>query len=425
MEVKSGQKVEVTAGRNGLTGALADFRVGTKIYMAVLCAALVALVVGVLGMIRLSSLNDDIKAMKAQHVDSSLQLSIMRGALAGEFQALFGWALVPAAQKAASRDALPPLDEEFLTAAEKYRTLSAGSAARQADVAEVVERFTFYQQLRDVALFGEEPDAGVEIPPVDQRTAAWTQTQDALRAAVVKLQDTESNESATMAAHAEDTYNSARTQMIVCLVVGLVLAIAIAVLVSRLIGRQLASVSAALGAVAEGDLTVGAEVLARDELGAMAVAVNTAREGLRSMVTRLTTSSQTLGVSTERLTRVAEEIGESAQNAAAQANVAATAAGDVSLNVQTVAAGSEEMGASIREIASNASEAARVASEAVGVADSANAVRKPSTVMIPMAMCESSNASGIIVSAIIVRIAPAARAVIAASTAGLASPSSV
>ncbi|MEU4693792.1 methyl-accepting chemotaxis protein [Actinoplanes sp. NPDC023714] len=371
--MKSGQKVEVTARRNGLTGALADFPVGTKIYTAVLCAAVVALVVGVLGMVRLSSLNDDIKAMKSQHVDSSLQLSTMRGALSGEFQALFGWALVPAAQKAASRDALPALDEEFLAAAEKYRTLSTDSAARQADVAEVIERFQYYQQLREVALFGEKPAAGMEMPPADQVAAVWTQTQDQLRAAVVKLQDTENDESAEMAAHAEDTYGSARTQMILCLVVGLILAIAIAVLVSRLIGRQLSSVSSALAAVAEGDLTVGAEVHARDELGAMAVAVNTAREGLRSMVTRLTSSSQTLGVSTERLTRVAEEIGESAQNAAAQANVAATAAGDVSLNVQTVAAGSEEMGASIREIASNASEAARVASEAVGVADSANA----------------------------------------------------
>ncbi|BBH70075.1 chemotaxis protein [Actinoplanes sp. OR16] len=352
---------------------MADFRVGTKIYAAVLCAAVVALAVGVLGIVRLANLNDDITAMKAKHVDSSLQLSTLRGALAGEFQALFGWSVVPAAQKQASRDTLPALDEEFLAAVENYRTLAAGSAARETAVAEVTDRFQYFQQLRDVALFGEAPDAGVEIPGASEIGAVWTETQDALRAAVVELQDTENAESTAMAAEAEDTYHSARTQMIVCLVVGLIAAVALAVLVTRLIGRQLASVSTALAAVAEGDLTVGAEVHARDELGAMAVAVNTAREGLRSMVTRLTTSSRTLGVSTERLGRVAERIGESAQNAATQANVAATAAGDVSLNVQTVAAGSEEMGASIREIASNASEAARVASEAVGVADSANA----------------------------------------------------
>ena len=45
--------------------------------------------------------------------------------------------------------------------------------------------------------------------------------------------------------------------------------------------------------------------------------------------------------------------------------VVAAAAGEVSRNVQTVAAGSEQMGASIREIAHNATEAAAVAGQAV------------------------------------------------------------
>ena len=55
-----------------------------------------------------------------------------------------------------------------------------------------------------------------------------------------------------------------------------------------------------------------------------------------------------------------------------QAGVVAAAAEQVSRNVQTVAAGSEQMGASIREIAVSANEAARVASQAVGVVESTN-----------------------------------------------------
>ena len=50
----------------------------------------------------------------------------------------------------------------------------------------------------------------------------------------------------------------------------------------------------------------------------------------------------------------------------------ASAAEDVSTNVQTVAAGSEQMGSSIREIAQNANDAALVAAQAVGVAESTN-----------------------------------------------------
>ena len=51
----------------------------------------------------------------------------------------------------------------------------------------------------------------------------------------------------------------------------------------------------------------------------------------------------------------------------------ATAAGQVSTNVQTVSAGSEQMGASIREIAQNASEVSRVAGQAVTAADQTTA----------------------------------------------------
>ena len=53
----------------------------------------------------------------------------------------------------------------------------------------------------------------------------------------------------------------------------------------------------------------------------------------------------------------------------------------------------------------------------------ANAARKPSVVMRPVHACVRSNASGIIVSAIIVRIAPAATAVMTATTCGGAPPS--
>ncbi|MEU4689606.1 methyl-accepting chemotaxis protein [Actinoplanes sp. NPDC023714] len=365
--------IEVTTGRNRLAGALADFKVSTKVYAAALCGALVAALVGALAIVRLSDLNEDIKTMKADHVDSSLELATIRGAIGHGFQVLFAYSVVAADAKQAQRDLLPAIDDTTVAAIDRYRALSTESPVRQRAAGEVADTFAFYRQLRDYALFQEAPDAGFEMPAPAQLGTVWTRTQDDLRAAVVELQEAEDTESAAMAAHAGDAYASARNQMIIWLIVGLVLAIAMATFVSRVIARQLRSVSAALGAVAEGDLTVGAEVHARDELGAMAVAVNAAREGLRSMVGRLTVSSQTLDTSTERLTRAADRIGQSAQDAATQAGVAAQAAGDVSTNVQSVAAGSEEMGVSIREIASNASEAARVASDAVGVADSANA----------------------------------------------------
>lgn len=55
----------------------------------------------------------------------------------------------------------------------------------------------------------------------------------------------------------------------------------------------------------------------------------------------------------------------------------------------------------------------------------AKETRKPLTVISPMARWASSNASGIIVSAIMARIAPAATAVTAAITAGEKEPTTV
>jgi methyl-accepting chemotaxis protein len=364
--------IQVTTSRNGLVGALADVKVSGKVYAAALCGALVAALIGTVAITRLSSINQDIKDMKSKHVDSSLELSTLRGAIGDGFQVLFGWAVVPAAQKAERREAAKATDAETTAAIARYQEMAIGSATREAAAADVAASFAYFVNLRDYALFQEPPASGFDPPAADQVVPMWTKTQEELRASVVELQETEDAESTAMAAHAEESYSSGRNQMIIWLVIGLILALALATFVSQVIARQLRSVSGALAAVAEGNLTVGADVHARDELGAMAVAVNTAREGLRSMVSRLTMSSQTLDASTERLSRAADLIGQSAQDAATQAGVAAQAAGDVSTNVQSVAAGSEEMGASIREIASNAAEAARVASEAVGVAASTN-----------------------------------------------------
>ncbi|MBG0567989.1 methyl-accepting chemotaxis protein [Actinoplanes aureus] len=365
---------QVTAKRNPVAGRLADFGVGAKIYVSVLAIALAALAIGLVSVNRMSELNDGITQMKTRHVDALVQLSTLRGAAGDGASNMFGWAMgQDAASKTASREQLEEADEALAAALARYRELASDSPERLAAAQKVDEEFTFFRNLRNVALFREAPAAGFQMPPAAEVGAAWTRTQENLKAAILELQQVEDAESTEMAADAEETYRDARTQMIIFVAVALLLGLGLATFVCRVIVRQLGSVSTSLAAVAQGDLTVPAEVQVRDELGGMAVAVNTARDSLRDMVGQLTTSSHILGQSTQRLTSATERIGESAQQAAAQADAVSVAAGTVSTNVQTVAAGSDEMGVSIREIAESANEAARVASEAVGVAETTNA----------------------------------------------------
>ncbi|GAA0581469.1 hypothetical protein GCM10010172_78060 [Paractinoplanes ferrugineus] len=364
--------VQITARRNPLAGKLADLRVGTKIYMSVLIVAVAALGIGVFGISRMNSLNHDIQEMKTRHVDALVQISTMRGASSDSFQGMWLYALLPT-NKADYLKRTRDAEVGFENALAAYRKVAAGSAAGTAAATKLASTFEYYQTLRDVLVFRQAPPAGFQTPAADQIGPVWQQTQTDLRSAIESLQRTEETESTAMTAAAEKSYQDARTQLIVIMAVAMLVALGLAVFVCRLILRQLATVSESLAAVAKGDLSVAADVQGRDEIGAMAVAVNQARDGLRDVVSHLSDSSRALGASSSRLISTTERIGVSAQEASNRADAVAVAAGTVSTNVTTVAAGSDEMGLSIREIAESANEAARVASEAVGVAEHTNA----------------------------------------------------
>ncbi|OLE28631.1 MAG: hypothetical protein AUG44_06960 [Actinobacteria bacterium 13_1_20CM_3_71_11] len=124
----------------------------------------------------------------------------------------------------------------------------------------------------------------------------------------------------------------------------------------------------ALDAVAEGDLTVRATVDSRDEVGRMTVALNHALDRIRDVVHGLARGAAEVSRCAEELTEVNADLRDAASGTAAKAVSLGENAADVSTDVTTVAAGTEEMGAAIREIAHGSSEAAQVAGQAVAAA---------------------------------------------------------
>jgi methyl-accepting chemotaxis protein len=369
----------ITVQRNVFEALLGDRSLTIKTVIATTCVAVVALLVAALSINRMSHLNTDLKEMKASHVDTLQQVANIRGELGTMFRGMLiynlgttGPAAARAAQQKAGRDEVAGADRSMDTALTTYGALTTDSAARQAGLAKFTEAVKSYRALRDAVLFGEPMAAGYTMPAPDQILPAFNKAETGMGEAVGSMQSVEDSESNAMAARGTDSYNRAKTLTLIALLVGFVIAAAVCVLVIRLIRGQLTTVSTALDAVAEGDLTIAAEVRSRDELGAMAAAVNRAREGLRTSVLALTHGAATLGDGTQRLTSVTARLADQAREAADQAAVVANGAGDVSTNVQSAAAGSDQMGASIREIAENANNAAQVASRAVGVAQSTN-----------------------------------------------------
>jgi methyl-accepting chemotaxis protein len=373
LETQRNEAERVTVKRSAITGLLADRSLAVKNVVAVAAMAIVAVVVGGLGIYRISEMNGDLSRMKAEHVDSLQQVANLRGGIAEMFRGMLLYQLgEDAAGKKLGRDAVTVSDGKIDAALTAYGNIAGDSSARTESLAIFTEAIKHYRALRDTVLFQEPMSGGYTLPAADQILNEFNTVEAAMNKAVADLQQLEDSQADTLAAEAGDEFRSARAFMIGSLLVGMLLAGAIAFLVVRLIRQQLATVSTALGAVADNNLTIAAEVRSRDELGRMAMAVNRAREGLRATVSSLTTGAHNLGDSTTQLTGVTARIGESAREAAAQAGLVAGAAGDVSGSVQSVAAGSDEMGASIREIAQNANDAAQVASSAVGVAQSTN-----------------------------------------------------
>ncbi|WP_158372727.1 methyl-accepting chemotaxis protein [Cellulosimicrobium cellulans] len=156
--------------------------------------------------------------------------------------------------------------------------------------------------------------------------------------------------------------------VIVLLVAGLAVVLAIGFVASRRLAQGAGQVRHALEAMAEGDLTVRADVRTADELGDMARSLQAAQGSLRGVVSGVVETAQTVAAAAEELSAASTQVVAGSDETSAQAGVVAAAAEQVSRNVQTVAAGAEQMGASIREIAQNASQAAKVAGQATDAA---------------------------------------------------------
>ena len=113
------------------------------------------------------------------------------------------------------------------------------------------------------------------------------------------------------------------------------------------------------------------------EIDGLHGALNVTMARIESMVDGLRETSDHLDAQAGRLAEASETMDGAARGTASQADLVVDVMGQVSRNVDTVSAGTEEMGASIRAIADNAQAAAGVAAAAVDAAhDSTQAVQR-------------------------------------------------
>jgi methyl-accepting chemotaxis protein len=326
-----------------------DLPLQVKILTAVVVTLVVAVGVGILGLVKLSATADQVQAMYAEQVKPLGTLANARAlALQGRVDNLV---------HATSLDS-PSMDKVEVAMKEHEATLK--------------------ERLAEYRLKAADPAA------VDAFTADWKVAIDIRNEVLLpisrrndmagfqKARDEQfvpaSEKAAARAADAQASYAAARTMIIVFLLLGGLLALGIGIYVARQIRNCLTKVSDVARALAGGDLTAQAGVDSRDEVGRMAVNLDQAIGSVRTTMNSVSENAIQLAASSEELSATSQQIAAAAEETSAQAGAVSTAAEEVDQNIATVAASSEEMGASIREISSNSSEAARVASEAVEAA---------------------------------------------------------
>jgi methyl-accepting chemotaxis protein len=191
-------------------------------------------------------------------------------------------------------------------------------------------------------------------------------------------------------AQSRSAYGSARTLTILMLIAGIVVGAGIAFLITRQIKRVVSAVldrlgmlrdncaadlSAALGSMAQGDLTVGVTPVtpliddpARDELGQVASAVNAIRNSTVASVEAYNAMREQLSGVIGELTANAETVSSASQQMASTSEETGRAVGEIASAVSEVAAGAERQVRMVESTRTAVQEAARAAGESAETA---------------------------------------------------------
>ncbi|MXG92182.1 MCP four helix bundle domain-containing protein, partial [Nocardioides flavescens] len=278
-----------TAAARGLTSRFSDLRLAVKILFAVGLAALVAVIVGVVGLRALGGSTHVANDINDQNV-AGLQAaaSMEAGIAAMRIQAREALIRQDAEYDAANQ-AFDDGYQAFETAAADYSGLDL-SADKRAALQTLEEATKSYH------------DTAVDVLPQfssKNDIAGWTNAFDSqvaplsedMKAAMADLTGIEKTSAAAAAADVQSTYASSRNLVIGVLVLGTALALLLGWLIARALARSVGKVKDVADAMAAGDLSKTAGVTTRDEVGTMATSLDAANTSLRQLMTSVTASA--------------------------------------------------------------------------------------------------------------------------------------
>jgi methyl-accepting chemotaxis protein len=151
-----------------------------------------------------------------------------------------------------------------------------------------------------------------------------------------------------------DLYSSSRTITYIIIAGAVALSVFFGFFISRIISRPLQKVVNIVSRVSEGDLTQTAEIATKDEIGAVAQAIDAMVLNLRKIIGSILGNSQSLSASAQQISASSEEI------AGGNANQASSA--------QTISELFRELSSAIHSVALNTEQASELSEQTMKVA---------------------------------------------------------
>ena len=338
----------------------------SNLLVAATIGLVVAVVVGILGILRMNNIADRADAIyRKSLVPLSTVQDLQQVIWHSRWASLSGTTSDdPAKAKAYNDEAagLLTLATDEINAYEQLDVSAAEKAGMTSVQASWAQYLTYRQQAIDLKKAG--------------KTAEWQAFRsEKLNPTIVqavgyieKLKKTSQDSAAAASAAAQSAARHARTTIIVTLLLGVLLAGAIALLSARVLTRRLSSLAEMMSSMAAGDLRAREPDAGADEIGRMSRSAAEAVDHMRSAMQTLADASSGLTQRSEDMQQASRSLAGGVEQTSSRVSSIDQAAEAVTAGVQAVAGGAEEMGAAIREIAISASEAAKVASSAVDTA---------------------------------------------------------
>ena len=158
-------------------------------------------------------------------------------------------------------------------------------------------------------------------------------------------------------------YNTSFSSMLIIIALGFIISILLGIIISTIISKNLRKALIFAESLENGDLTQVIELNTKDEIGALAKALNNANMNIRKLISEIIDGSNDISSSGEELSATTQEVSSKMKEIDESTEQISKGVQDLSAITEEVSASSQEIGSTTNELASKASDAANSVSE--------------------------------------------------------------